>query len=355
MNPCPKCTTSVEPWQINCHSCGTQLLRESPPHVADVAPPKAELEEAYRSWFEKGRAALKDSQLEEAANCLREAIKRSRPLDMAMEKEIAARKTLAEALERLNKLQEAADQYRIISQEAPSEELRERWLKKSQDLVASSSALPYELLFQKEEFRALQPEEVRVVPLYCVGCKRLLAEAEVYAFRRGISPTVRCWCGVEGRPLAKQDAKHSRALMEYKSNGGGQRARAIAVASKELPDGKKKSRAALLALATGWIGGHKFYLGETTAGWIYALWFWTFIPFLVSLYEAIVLIEMSVTTFNMTYNIDLVLALVEPPEEKGTAKMDVFSMEVSPDCDDEVEASAVRTTKAVEKSNNDGE
>jgi TM2 domain-containing membrane protein YozV len=191
--------------------------------------------------------------------------------------------------------------------------------------------LPYDLLFQKEEFRAVRDDETRIVPLYCLGCKRLLAEAEVYGFRRGISPGVRCWCGVDGRPLAKQDAKHSRAMQNAQTSPGGQRARAIAVASKDLPGGKKKGTAALLALFTGWAGGHKFYLGETTAGFIYLLWFWTFIPFLISLYETIVLLEMSVTTFNMTYNIELVLQLVEPPDERSSAKMDVFSMEVSDD------------------------
>ena len=335
MNRCPKCTSIVEPWEIACHSCGVTILSEVPPQVSDVAPPKAELEEAYKSWLDKGKYALLEGQFEEAANCLREAIKRSRPLDNALEKEIDARQTLAEALERLNKLQEAADQFRIISQETTNTALKEVWLKKSQDLVASSSILPYELLFQKEEFRALKDDEPKLVPLYCVGCKRLLAEAEVYAFRRGISPAVRCWCGVEGRPLAKQDAKHSRALEEAKQLGGGQRAKAIAVAGKDLPNGKRKSTAALLAVTFGWIGGHKFYLGETTAGWIYAFWFWTGIPLLLSLCEAIVLVQMSNTTFNMTYNIELVLALVEPVDDKTIPKMDVFSMEISDDeCED---------------------
>jgi TM2 domain-containing membrane protein YozV len=338
MNSCPKCSSALESWEISCHSCGIAILSEVPPQISDVAPAKAELEEAYKSWLDQGKSALAKGDYEEACNCLREAVKRSRPLDEASSKEIAARQALAEGLEALNKLQEAADQYRIIAQEQPSEDLREIWLKKSQDLVASSSMLPYELLFQKEEFRALRDDEVRVVPLYCAGCTRLLAEAEVYGFRRGLSASVRCWCGTEARPMAKQDAKHSRALAEASGPARGQRARAIAVASKTLEGGKKKGTAAMLAMFTGWMGGHKFYLGETTAGAIYLLWFWTFIPFLISLYEAIVLLEMSMTTFNMTYNIELVLALVEPPEAQAESdKMDVFSMEITPD-DSTVEA-----------------
>jgi TM2 domain-containing membrane protein YozV len=322
-------------WQTNCHSCGVALLPEKPPQVSDIAPAKTELEEAYRSWLDRGKKALAEGDYEEACNCLREAVKRSRPLDEAGPKEIAARQALAEGLERLNKMQEAADQYRIIAQEQPSEELKEIWLKKSEDLVASSSTLPYELLFQKEEFRALREDEVRLVPLYCAGCTRLLAEAEVYAFRRGAAQSVRCWCGTDARPMAKQDAKHSQALEDAKSSAGGQRARAIAVASKELEGGKKKSTAALLALLTGAVGGHKFYLGEATAGTIYLMWCWTFIPFLISLWEAIVLLEMSRTTFNMTYNIDMVLALVEPTEERSDSKIDLFRVDMHPD---EVEA-----------------
>lgn len=303
-------------------------MTEKPPQVADVAPAKTELEEAYKNWLERGKKALAEADYEEACNCLREAVKRSRPLDEAGAKEIAARQALAEGLERLNKMQEAADQYRIIAQEQSSEVLKELWLKKSQDLVASSSSLPYELLFQKEEFRALREDEIRVVPLYCAGCTRLLAEAEVYAFRRGVAPSVRCWCGTESRPMAKQDAQHSHAVEQARSSAGGQRARAIAVASKELPNAKKRRTAAVLALFTGIVGGHKFYLGEATAGCIYLMWCWTLIPFLISLYEAIVLFGMSTTTFNMTYNIDLVLALVEPSEERTDPKLDVFPLDL---------------------------
>ena len=337
MNPCPKCSAPVEPWEVACHGCGDPILAGAPPQVADAAPAKGELEDAFKSWFEKGKGSMTSGQYEDAANCLREAIKRSRALDGALDKEIASRKALAETLEKLNKLQESADQYRIIAQEVASNDLKEVWLKKSQDLVASSSSLPYELLFQKEEFRPLKDDELKVVPMYCVGCKRLLAEAEVYGLRRGISPAVRCWCGVEGRPLAKQDAKHSRAMMEASTApAGSQRARAIAVASKDLAGGKKKSTAVLLAIFTGWIGGHKFYLGETTAGFIYVVWFWTLIPLLISLYEAIVLMEMSVTTFNMTYNIELVLTLVEPLDNSRAPIIDVFSMQSAPEEEESV-------------------
>lgn len=56
---------------------------------------------------------------------------------------------------------------------------------------------------------------------------------------------------------------------------------------------KSKSTAALLALFVGGVGVHKFYLGQTGAGIVYLLFFWTFIPALVAFIEALVLFGMS--------------------------------------------------------------
>lgn len=297
------------------------------PTVSDIVPACAEMEEAYGNWFKQGSEALDAGNFEEAANCLREAAKRSRALPDAEGKELEARKKLGAALEKLGKLPEAADQYRIIGQESAEGEVRDYWLKKSQDLVASS--FPYDSLFTREEFRALQGEEAKVVPLYCAGCKRLLAEAEVYAFRRGITDEVHCWCKFAGAPVAKMDAKHQRAVEEAR-NTLGQRARAVQVASNQNLGGRRRGTAVLLALLLGWMGGHKFYLGENIAGSLYLMWFWTSVPLILSLYEAMVLSQMSTVNFNMTYNIDLVLNQVEPPEEKAP-NTDVFSMEIGPD------------------------
>ncbi|MBX9568780.1 MAG: TM2 domain-containing protein [Candidatus Obscuribacterales bacterium] len=244
-----------------------------------------------------------------------------------MDKEISARRMLAEVLEKLGKIPEAADQYRIISQESQTPGLREHWLKKSQDLLASSH-LPFDELFKKEEFRPFLDEELRYVPLYCSGCKRLFTEAETFSIRRKFNETIRCWCGVDDKPIAKDDAKPSLAFERGKAMSSGQRAKAIYIAGAELADGKKQSTACLLALTLGWCGGHKFYLGEIVAGWIYLLWFWTLVPLLLSLYEAMLLSQMSLTTFNMSYNLDVILLKILSPEEKSDAdKSDVFSLE----------------------------
>lgn len=328
MKSCTKCKTELEQFELSCHQCGLSVSNESAPVVSDIAPSKEELSESYQSWLNRGKECLKSGSLEEASNALREAIRRSRVLEDPLEKEIEARKFLAETLEQLGKNPEAADQYRIIAQEASTPPLREHWLKKSQDLLAAGSSVAFDELFKQEDFRPLLDEEMRYVPLYCSGCKRLLAEAEVYGFRRGLGQDVRCWCGKEARPLAKEDGRHAAAFEIGQTLSSSQRARAIKIAGVELPKGKKRSLACALAIAGGWCGVHKFYLGEQVAGWIYLFWFWTLVPLLLSFYEALILSQMSLVTFNMTYNLDIILSQILPEETTAPAKTDVFSLDL---------------------------
>lgn len=43
--------------------------------------------------------------------------------------------------------------------------------------------------------------------------------------------------------------------------------------------------AAMLAFTLGWLGAHKFYLGKMKSGMLYLIFFWTFIPFFISIVE----------------------------------------------------------------------
>ncbi|MBX9686608.1 MAG: NINE protein [Candidatus Obscuribacterales bacterium] len=329
MKSCAACKSELEDYVLYCPNCGKAGLDSDAPIISDIAPSKEELSESYRTWMERGQQCLESRNYEEACNALREAVKRSRVLEQAQTKEIEARKALADALEKLGKTPEAADQYRIMAQECSDSALAEHWLKKSQDLLASST-LAFDELFKKEAFRRLLDEEIRYVPLYCSGCKRLLAEAEVYGFRRGRGENVRCWCGIEDRPLAKEGQLHQTALSQGQVLSSSQRARAIQVAGKELADGKRRSTACMLALFGGWCGAHKFYLGESVAGWIYLFWFWTLVPFFLSIYEALILSQMNIVTFNMTYNLDQVLALTLPEDTSiQSNKMELFSLETA--------------------------
>lgn len=66
----------------------------------------------------------------------------------------------------------------------------------------------------------------------------------------------------------------------------------------------KKSRVAaiLLALFLGGIGAHKFYLGKADQGILYLCFFWTGIPALIALVEAIIYLTMSDAEFEAKYS-----------------------------------------------------
>jgi TM2 domain-containing membrane protein YozV len=67
---------------------------------------------------------------------------------------------------------------------------------------------------------------------------------------------------------------------------------------------RNRTVAALLAFFLGYIGIHKFYLGENFAGILYLLFFWTFIPGIIAFFEFIGLLMMSDGDFNAKYNPD---------------------------------------------------
>jgi TM2 domain-containing membrane protein YozV len=57
--------------------------------------------------------------------------------------------------------------------------------------------------------------------------------------------------------------------------------------------GKSKLASSLLAIFLGWLGIHKFYLGDTKMGVIYLIFFWTAIPGVVGLIEGIIWLTQS--------------------------------------------------------------
>lgn len=44
----------------------------------------------------------------------------------------------------------------------------------------------------------------------------------------------------------------------------------------------------VLALFFGWLGLHKFYAGKKMAGILYLVFFWTMIPFFLSLFDFVI-------------------------------------------------------------------
>ena len=65
---------------------------------------------------------------------------------------------------------------------------------------------------------------------------------------------------------------------------------------------RNKFIAALLALFTGSLGFHKFYLGENCTGILYLFFSWTFIPSIISFFEFLGLVFMSDNVFDAKYN-----------------------------------------------------
>lgn len=75
--------------------------------------------------------------------------------------------------------------------------------------------------------------------------------------------------------------------------------------SKEQPAShrlKSKAVAALLAFFLGFVGFHRFYLGNNPLGFVYLLFFWTGIPWIVSWFEALYFITMKDASFDRIYN-----------------------------------------------------
>ena len=77
---------------------------------------------------------------------------------------------------------------------------------------------------------------------------------------------------------------------------------------------KDKNTAAILALLTGGIGGHKFYLGQTGWGVAYLVFCWTFIPACIAFIEFIMLLTMSTEVFNARFNLGLAAAAQVAPQ-----------------------------------------
>ena len=65
---------------------------------------------------------------------------------------------------------------------------------------------------------------------------------------------------------------------------------------------KDKTTAALLAIFLGSFGAHRFYLGQTGAGFLCLIFFRTFIPAIIALIDFIVFLTMSQESFDRKYN-----------------------------------------------------
>lgn len=361
---CPSCNTLLEPFQVECHSCGVITQEMEIPQVAQAAPQELELEMSCRDWILKGKMALKMGSLNEAQACFAEAVMRVKGLSNASKLEVEARKRLAYVCEKSDKKQEAIEQYVALESLIPDREQKSRF---QQRVDALNQALETKLREYQNvsEFRELIGHESRNVPLYCKACKRLLNESEVYEYRRMKSMAGICVCGFKGTPLARKRPRRATVdlvAVEEHARQRKKRKTLIEAAAKPRPGGRDRMTAVLLAVTLGGFGAHKFYLGEKLQGYGHLVFCWTLIPFLLSWIDAIQLYSMSRVSFNLTYNVEAIIASIpfEPePEPEEIDHSHVFSMEItsdepddfldeysSLDCDDGSESTRTRAAIA---------
>ena len=66
---------------------------------------------------------------------------------------------------------------------------------------------------------------------------------------------------------------------------------------------RRRGSAMIWAFFLGGLGAHKFYLGRVGTGFAYLIFFWTFIPAIISLIDFIQLAVMSDEKFDAEYNV----------------------------------------------------
>jgi uncharacterized membrane protein len=69
---------------------------------------------------------------------------------------------------------------------------------------------------------------------------------------------------------------------------------------------KNRLVAGLFAILLGGLGIHKFYLGQTSTGVLYLLFFWTGIPWVLGIIDGIILLTMSDEQFKDKYGFESV-------------------------------------------------
>lgn len=261
------------------------MSTDAVPIVVEACVEAGQLQEAFDSWYKRGQEDLAAGKHEEAVACFQEALHRLPTPPLARQAELKVRTSLVAALKRSQKLAEAAQQCLLISALYAGEPQQLQWKNQAEELYKQNDVM--------------QPSE---------GKAALLKSAAV-----------------------------------------------------KFPQGKQKITAALFAIVLGGFGAHKFYLGQRDAGlltclwvaiclillylsyplqlaWLESgLWFLLFAPWIVAMFEALNYLQMSPVTFNLSYNIEQVLASIPAEMESPAHDADLFSMEITDDPEDYID------------------
>lgn len=331
---CPMCSTELEPWQIYCHSCGQSVSSFEIPVLNGELTFETDHMKAFRKWMQRGKNAFKDGSFDEAHACFAEALKRVHGLDGKHEYEIKARQRLADSFLKLNKSKEAIEQLVRAEQLSNNESQKHQFQKRIDYLnhkTSKASSGDPALCF-----RAPRERELLSVALYCASCRRLLSESEVYRVRSGKHTDAHCICGYNGLPVTTELLIAPGEPVPLGPPLGLKKAQLIEAAHKPVEGGRNKRTAIWLAVILGNFGIHKFYLGERVPGIVYGAMCWTFVPWLLSLYDALHMAQMSRVSFNLVYNIEQIVQRL--PLDVERQPDEPMSMEVLDDPHDLVDA-----------------
>ncbi len=106
----------------------------------------------------------------------------------------------------------------------------------------------------------------------------------------------------EGAPLTESKYCSGCAALIHKSAVQCPRCGAPQAAPQPISTAKHSRIAAILfAFLLGWMGVHKFYLGQIGWGVVYLLFCWTFIPWLAGIIEGILYLTMTDEAFAAKY------------------------------------------------------
>lgn len=328
---CPVCGTELEPWQISCHGCGQSISSfEIPIIKPDDKVVETDLAKAYKNWMRRGTRAFKNGSYDEAHACFAEALKRVHGLEAHRANEIKARQKLSDAFLKLNKDKEAVEQLLRAADLATTNEQKATLQRRVDELNKKSGQVGQ--TSGSIKFRQPRAIEYMSAPLYCARCSRLMSEAEVYKFRSRKQSKSKCVCGFEGIPLTPEVQGDKKVVPVAAGPTLSRKKAQLIEAATDTVGGRDRKTAIWLAVLLGGLGMHKFYLGERIAGGVYLALCWTLIPWLVALYEAVYIAQMSRVNFNLVYNIESVIQRL-PEDNPLDGEQSTFSMEVSEDPD----------------------
>lgn len=114
--------------------------------------------------------------------------------------------------------------------------------------------------------------------------------------------TIACPYCAETVLAAAKKCKHCQEIIDpalREARGATQMAVTATATHQKKP--KDKTVAVVLALLLGGLGLHKFYLDQPIMGLVYLLFCWTFIPVVISFFDALLLAFMSQQAFHQRY------------------------------------------------------